>query len=299
MSTLEADVQDGVDQAADALALANEAREMGWKPKEEWKGSTERWVDAETYLRRGKEFLPILQHTTKKQREELDVLRRQLADQERINRANTMALNELQETSREATVATTTRTLEDITSAIAAAREAGDVAEEERLRDERYEARATLAKAKEKPAERTVAQPAADPTQTPEFQAWIGENSWFKDNAAMRGAAISIQTELTQRGTITAQMPMAERLAIVGRETKKAFNYGSNERRTGASRVEGGGGNSAGGGGGADHGKTYADLPPEAKAACDKAARKLSIGEGRKFKDEAAWRKSYVDTYYS
>ena len=34
------------------------AREMGWRPKEEFRGEAEKWVDAETFVSRGEHFLP-------------------------------------------------------------------------------------------------------------------------------------------------------------------------------------------------------------------------------------------------
>ena len=46
------------------------------------------------------------------------------------------------------------------------------------------------------------------------------------------------------------------------------------------------------------YGKSYADLPPEAKAACEDQARKL-VGDGRAFKDTASWRKYYAEVFFS
>src|SRR5882762_9790943 len=36
------------------------ARKMGWLPKEQFRGSADKWVDAERYVSRGEEFIPFL-----------------------------------------------------------------------------------------------------------------------------------------------------------------------------------------------------------------------------------------------
>jgi hypothetical protein len=43
--------------------------------------------------------------------------------------------------------------------------------------------------------------------------------------------------------------------------------------------------------------RTFADLPPEAKEACDRQSKKL-VGESRAFKDLASWRSYYTDLFY-
>jgi hypothetical protein len=43
-----------------------QARELGWSPKEEFKGDPERWIDAETFVKRGEELMPILKANNRK-----------------------------------------------------------------------------------------------------------------------------------------------------------------------------------------------------------------------------------------
>ena len=42
------------------------AKSMGWVPSEEFKGDPEKWVDAETFLKRGDEILPIMKERLSK-----------------------------------------------------------------------------------------------------------------------------------------------------------------------------------------------------------------------------------------
>ena len=53
-----------------------EARMFGWVPREEFRGSDDDWVDAETFVRRGKEIMPILRKNNEKLLKELDVAKK-------------------------------------------------------------------------------------------------------------------------------------------------------------------------------------------------------------------------------
>ena len=53
------DVQE-VDNQTGNENLEREARVFGWVPKEEFRGSDTDWVDAEVFVKRGKEINPIL-----------------------------------------------------------------------------------------------------------------------------------------------------------------------------------------------------------------------------------------------
>lgn len=278
----------------------SEARGMGWKPKEEFRGDPDRWSDAETYVKRGEEFLPIVQSNNRKLKETVDHQQTRLLELERVNKANAAALEAIQESNREQTVQQAVRTIEDIAVQIAAAREAGNVTEELALLREHAEVTTKLETAKKPPVKQPVQQQApagGDPAQTPEFKQFLTDNSWWQTDAVMRAASIEIQNQLYSEGKISAATPQGERLEMVAEATRKRFNMKDNGRRQAPNRVEGGGGPGAGGASGSAH--SFNDLPAEAKAACDKAAKRLTFGDGKRFKDEAAWRQSYANTYFT
>ena len=56
-----------------------EAREMGWADKDKWRGKEEDWVDAKTFLEKGKQVLPIVAAHNKRLRGDLDTLGGELA----------------------------------------------------------------------------------------------------------------------------------------------------------------------------------------------------------------------------
>ena len=48
------------------------ARAMGWRPQDEFGGDPERWVDADTFVARGEQVMPLLKAQNKKLRQEMD-----------------------------------------------------------------------------------------------------------------------------------------------------------------------------------------------------------------------------------
>lgn len=279
-----------------------EATKMGWKPKEEFRGAPERWTDAETYVKKGEEYLPLIKASNRNLQESNDALNTRLTELERINRANAAALEAIQETNREQTVQNAARTIEEIAVQITDAREAGDVQRELALLREHQETTDKLAKAKVKPTTiathtQTGGGNGADATQNPVFQQFLKDNPWWNADPVMRAASIEIQNQLVATGEISAATPAAERLEIVAEATKKRFNVKDNSRRGSTNRVEGGGGPGSGSSGTSNSG-SYNDLPADAKDACSRAAKRLVFGEGRKYKDVAAWQASYAKSYF-
>ena len=51
--------------------IETKAREMGWKPLEEFKGNPDNWRDAEVFVERGEEILPIVRKDNEKLRAEV------------------------------------------------------------------------------------------------------------------------------------------------------------------------------------------------------------------------------------
>src|SRR3990167_11082395 len=55
-------------------AVETEARSMGWVPKEEFRGPESQWRDAEEFVERGHNVLPIVNSLLKKEREKTSKL---------------------------------------------------------------------------------------------------------------------------------------------------------------------------------------------------------------------------------
>lgn len=283
------------------MEIEERAKAQGWKPKEEFKGDPEQFVEAAEYVRRGEEVLPFVKATNRRLNETVEQLQTRLEASERMVRANAAALEEVQTANREAQVERAEQTVEQIEAAIVDAREANDVQTELVLLRKHATAVTAAAKAKEKPAvkEEPRTNGSADLTKTPEFKEFLQENSWWQDDAVMRAASIEIQNQLYREGTITSATPMSERLTMVAEATRAKFGMKDSGGRKRTQRVESGGGPGGGNNSSSESGKSFSDLPEDAKIACDKAAKRLKIGEGQKFKTVDDWRKSYAKTYFS
>lgn len=283
--------------------VEEKAKAQGWKPKEEFQGEEKNFVDAETYVKRGEEVLPFVKATNRRLTETVEQQNNRIQELERTARANAKALEEIQATNREVVVERAEQSVEQIEAAIIDAREANDVQTELKLLRQHATAVGAVAKAKEKPVvTQQQQQPnGGDLTKTPEFQSFMQANPWWSEDPVMRAASLEIQNQLYSSGKITTATPMAERLTMVADATRTRFGMKDGGRRGGPSRVEGGGGP---GGGSSNEsstiGKSFSDLPDDAKLACDKAGKRLKIGgEGAKYKTLDDWRKSYAATYFS
>ena len=273
------------------------ARELGWRPlpadpehptQDEFKGDAAKFVEPEEYIERGERVLPIVREHNKKLEAELRQTQADLRESLELQRASAEAIQALK-TSHEADVQrqvdlTRKRILEEIK----AARENGDVDKEFELRDDLEELPA--AKSKEAPP----AKPAAKaPAYTPEFLAWQVDNDWYGKDMRKTALADGIAVELrndSKNATLIGR-PFYD---AVGAEIEAYLNPTRKQNK-----VEGGGGNSFGGpkddSGGV--GKTYADLPAEAKAQC-KLDVKALVGKGRAYATEAEYQKQYAEQYF-
>ena len=132
--------------------------------------------------------------------------------------------------------------------------------------------------------------------QTPEWKEFVAANPWVENDPVRAAMANAVGSRLATEGKF-AGLNQKDSLALLAREANAEYDRRFGTRR--ASPVEGGarpnGGQPAGGV--SSGGKSFADLPADAKAACDKNSRHM-VGEGPgKYKDLAAWRQYYVSEY--
>lgn len=80
-----------------------EARAQGWRPKEEFKGNPDAWTDAETFVRRADEVLPLVKKQNANLKREIDDLRKMIRKVTRSEReAHSNALAEIRAQMEEA-----------------------------------------------------------------------------------------------------------------------------------------------------------------------------------------------------
>ena len=254
--------QEAPQEAPEASQFESEARAQGWVAAEEFRGSENDWVDAETFVRRGKEIMPILRKNNEKLLKELGEAKKaaeeareaakefrefQKQQFERKTKDLEVQLEQLKQAKRDAI------TQGDGDRAIAIDDAMDD------LKEQRIEAKEELKAAEAKAAE--VPQVTADPT----LNSWMDKNDWFGKDTRMTGIANGLGVSLRQENPNLNGQAFLDKLDA---ELAEVFPEKFGKKRTpnpmegspnGTARPTVSSGK-----------KTYGNLPPEAKAACDK-----------------------------
>ena len=249
-------------EAAPEAVYESEARAQGWVAKEEFRGSEDDWVDAETFVRRGKEIMPILRKNNEKLLKELGEAKKaaeeareaakefrefQKQQFERKTKDLEVQLEQLKQAKREAI------TQGDGDRAIAIDDAMDD------LKEQRIEAKEELKAAEAKTKE---VQPV---TTDPVLNSWMEKNDWFGPDKRMTTVANALGIEIRREFPNLNGQPFLDKLDQELREAmpekfgKRAVPNPMEGAPNGTARPSVSSGK-----------KSYANLPPEAKAACDK-----------------------------
>lgn len=240
-----------------APEIIEEARQQGWVPKEEFRGPEDQWTDAETFVKRGREINPILRKHNKELKLEIEKLRKQAEEAT----STAKEFREFVKKQTEQKVRTLEQEIIQLREARKQAISSGDGdsvdAIESRL-DELKEEKEVLKQAPEPQPQQQ--EPQIDPT----LQAWIERNDWYREDEELQEITNGIAAAVRrQNPNLMGQAfldKLDERLEERGlKKTKKS-------RSETAPTVEG----SSGTGAPSKGKKGYADLPADAKAACDK-----------------------------
>ena len=266
-------------------AIEQEARSLGWVPKEEFRGDEARWVDADTFVERGKTVLPIL----KKHNQELSGQVAHLAEEARkmqqLFDQSQITIKELQafhaENTKKQVEAERTRILSELKQAKAD----GDTDLEVDLIGQLSEADAAVKGGKAAPPAKDD-EPPPPPVLEPSFKAWMQSNPWFGKDARKTTLAHGI-ANLLRADPENDNLINADFWAKVDQEIA-ARERGDRQDKVGGSRP-------SGGGSGGTRKKGYADLDAEAKRICDGDAHKF-VGEGKLYKTKDEWRQYYAET---
>ncbi len=145
------------------------ARQQGWRPKEEWEGNPEDWVDAKTFNQRG-EYMERI----KSQSSLIKKLEKRLSKQE-------STLEELAEHHRRVSEIEYKKALEQLKGLKKEALDLGDHEKVVEIDDKIQDLKDT------KPQEK--APTTNDSSMHPDVEAWIDENPWYEEDLALQGAA--------------------------------------------------------------------------------------------------------------
>lgn len=201
--------QEGTEQEVEYTPTQLKALDQGWKPKDQFDGPEDEFIDAPEFVRRGELFSKI-----ETQNKELKAVRRAL-EEFRANQSKdkTQAIE---------------RAIKSLKQERRAAIEDGDTSRAFELEDE----------IESISAEKTqIAQDSARPSVqevNPEFQDWQNANSWYGKDNVMRAAADAIGFDLARSGMSPSQV-----LKEVAKEIRKEFPHKfTNPKGARASAVE-------------------------------------------------------------
>jgi hypothetical protein len=260
---------------------------MGWLPQEEFRGSPDRWVDAETYVRNAETQMPFMKGT-------LSTLERKVVDQDALLREQNKLITDMRtdfaefvEFSRQSEARAYQQALKDIQDRQRKAVEDQDLEGFDKashdLEEHIKSHPAVTGKAKREeptggPAPQVPPWMQPPPWYSREVEEqWKNDNPWYRENPKMAAYA--------------KQMDVWDKVTELVRD--EFPQYWSNPRRGAAQVVEGDTGRTSTG---AKIGKTYSDLPPDAKAQCDKFCGR--DGKGETGSVPGLKREDYVKDYF-
>lgn len=225
---------DGGGEEAQPDPIADLAKSMGWRPKDQFKGDPNLWKPADEYIRAGGEI-------QRGQSRELKDLR---ATMDNIARTNAAIVQSTIEAEREKLVAKYNQAVED-----------GDGQAAWKVGQE-------IHKLNGKAQQLVSPQPKVPP---PEVNDWVGRNSWFTQDPLARDLALNVAERYAQAGK-TAE----EQLQAAEREVKRVYPhlFGSSKPAPGVQPP------SSRSASARKLGSTFADLPAEAKKIAEDMANR-------------------------
>jgi hypothetical protein len=265
------------------------ARTMGWLPKDQFKGPEDHWLPPDKYLERGESIMPILQANNKKLSDRLASAESELQSTKQLLTAAQDAIEGLKEFRSEINKTKVKDKKTEILDAITQAKKDGDTAAEVELTDQLSEVNVALREAEKPPPKESKPDPKT-PQVTPESVQWMKENPWFSVDRRKTAFAMALADQWKADGKA---LGTAEFFSFVDKEVGEVFDQNTS-RRESPSKVEGS--NNSSGGGGGSKGRSFADLPQEARDACERFAVRL-VGPGRAYKTKEDYRKAYCEKY--
>lgn len=171
------------EQAPQLSAREREAMEMGWRPKDQWTGDPEDWVDARTFVRNG-EFMGKIHNLNRQNKD----LHKSLEDMKNM-------LSSAEQKGREAAIA-------ELKSAKVQALQHGDYEKVASIDEQIMEAKAEAKVA----AKQEVKDPYIEYAQ----ETWFKDNQWFAADSELRDEFETVIRGHIAKGVQNGQAPDPE-----------------------------------------------------------------------------------------
>lgn len=244
--------------------VLHEAESQGWVPKDRFKGNESDWVDADVFVKRGREILPIVRKHNEDLKRDLAATKEQL----REFRQAAEEFKRFQKESFDRKVEDYEREIKDLRASRAQAISDGDGTKVDQLDEALDAAKEKIAETKQAAKEIQRATPAPQQTDLdPVLKNWLNDKPWFGTDKRLTGIVNGIGDSLRLEFPMLVGKDFLDKLdEVLAEELPNKFG----KTKSGGSRsspVESGSGRQGRASAGA---KTYDNLPSEAKAACDR-----------------------------
>lgn len=291
-------------ETAENENLEAKARRQGWVPLEEFRGDPKNFVSAETFLEMSEHNVPVMKGTIK------NMDKRMQSQEAEIHKLNTTIESlrgdfaEYVEFSRNTAEKAYQKALKELQSKQRAAAEAGDLPafdDASKEIDDMIAQHPSVTGEKSKKGKESEQPSGGSPSHEEYmkwarageeyFAGWQGRNTWLNEEPEMFNYAETVDRFLMRKHGLGRSRK--EHLEEIEEMVKTKFpTYFGNPARRGGSPVEGDhiGGRSGG------TGKTYHDLPTDAKTQCDKFCGK--DGKGTSGSAPGLTRDQYVKDYF-
>ena len=273
--------QQEVEQSDVDIQTQKEARIFGWVPKEEFRGSDDDWVDAEVFVKRGKEINPILRKNNEllmkkldEKAKEIDSIKASVEEFKKFQKESferktaeyEISIAELKSKKREAIAEGNGDAVVDIDDQI------------DSLKEAQREAKA------EAKAKAEVPPPAqASIPDDPELQSWLGRNQWFGPDTEMTDVANGLGASVRRQFPHLTGRDFLDKLDD---KVKEYFPHKFTGNKSKGSAVDSSGSVRGSGSSGK---KSYDNLPADAKQACDRFIKNGWIKSKQEYIDSYDW----------
>jgi|GEM_PF-960479 len=230
--------------------IEQQATNMGWSPKERWRGDPEKWLPADKFVERGRTLMPILQERLDSAHGEIKELR------DTINKFGEYHKRTLESERK--------RHIEELQEARKRAFQEQDADAFEEADRKLAEARAGNVDAPAGNGQPEERQPKAVFTKE-DFDAWKSDNKWHGSDPELESYADAMALYVKDTAPhLSGRMFLEEVTKQVMNRFPQKF---SNPAREGATDVSDAGSEYRGP---ANTKKSYIDLPSDAKRECDR-----------------------------
>jgi hypothetical protein len=163
-------------------ATEERARNMGWRPRDQFRGEPDRWLPAAEFVERGERLLPLLQERNRAADRQITDLRNQVSQQGET-------LNQMLASTRKAEQVGYRRAMQELHQQRSRAVEAGDTAAFQAVEQAMRELGPPPPEPPPPPPDRGQGQPQAN--ADPVIQAWVRNNNWFTTDPVANVAMIA------------------------------------------------------------------------------------------------------------